>query len=167
MTTSDSIIEDIFPPDSKPLAWKDVMDGTGYDICFKKLHEDAVIPTKGTTSSAGFDLRVIEEVTLDPNEIMAIPLGFATALHEDIHCRIESRSGMALRGLVVLTGVIDADYRGEWKVILMNLSGKTVTLAKGDRIAQAVFRPTLDIAFETVSELPESNRTGGFGSTGR
>lgn len=126
------------------------------------------IPEKGTPDSAGFDLKASEDTVIEPYAITTIPLGFSTSMPSNIHCRIESRSGMALRGAVVLTGVIDADYRGEWKVIMRNFNKDPLIIVKGDRVAQAVFRETLRIAFSMASELSESRRgAGGFGSTGQ
>lgn len=143
-------------------------DLTVFPVRFQPLREGVVPPKQGSLSAAGYDLCAAEDVTIHVDETVAIPLGFATALHNDIHCRIESRSGMAMKGLVVLTGVIDADYRGEWKVIMRNFSGSIQHVAKGDRVAQAVMRPTVRAYFDTVSELSETSRgAGGFGSTGR
>ena len=131
------------------------------------LHPDAKVPELGTDHSAGYDLYAVEDVDFEEDDIKAVPLGFATALPVDIHGRIESRSGMALKGFVVLTGVIDADYRGEWKVILSNYWGAKRSIKKGDRIAQVVFRPTIHRTFQRVDSLSETARgTGGFGSTG-
>lgn len=129
-----------------------------------EIHE----PRQGSPHAAGYDLFAAEALDLLPGEIVKIPLGFATEMHPDIHCRIESRSGLALRGLVVLTGVIDADYRGEWNVIMMNVGKEPHRVAKGDRVAQGVFRPTVRVAFQEVSELSDTSRgVSGFGSTGR
>lgn len=125
-------------------------------------------PKQGTEDSAGYDLFAAESMTIPPHETVCIPLGFSTEIHPDYHCRIESRSGMASRGHAVVTGVIDADYRGEWKVILHNLTDEPLAILSGDKVAQAVFRPTVRIAFQPVSKLSESTRgAGGFGSTGR
>ena len=137
-------------------------------IQFKALSPTAIVPQKGTIDSAGFDLYASEQIEIPPNTTVTIPLGFSTAMPRDIHARIESRSGMAIKGYVVLTGVIDADYRGEWKVILRNLNSEPYTVKVGERIAQAVFRYTAMIVFEQVSELSETSRgAGGFGSTGQ
>lgn len=129
---------------------------------------DSMVPPKfATDGSAGCDLYAAEARIMDPGIIMTIPLGFGTEMPEDIHGRIESRSGLALRGLVVLTGVIDADYRGEWMVILKNTTNETFEIKVGDRIAQVVFRPTIKPTFELVESLTDTARgAGGFGSTG-
>lgn len=134
-----------------------------FPIDFQALREGVEPPKMGSIHAAGYDLCAAEEVFIPMNETSKIPLGFATAMHPDIHCRIESRSGLALKGLVVLTGVIDADYRGEWNVILRNLNVTGYLVAKGDRIAQAVLRPTVRGWWGVVSELPDSVRgAGGF-----
>ncbi len=134
---------------------------------FLPLVPAAVAPALGTTSAAGYDLAVPAAVTLQPGQRTAIPLGFALALPAHLHGRIESRSGLALKGMVVLTGVIDADYRGELKVIMQNFSSEPHTFAAGDRVAQLVLRRTEHVAFETVQLLDSTERGGGgFGSTG-
>lgn len=137
------------------------------NVLFKKLREDVVLPQKGSFHAAGYDLATPEAVRFEPGERKTISLGFATAIVGGFHGRIESRSGLALKGLVVLTGVIDSDYRGEWKVIMQNFSPEVHEFAAGDRVAQVVFRPTVTVNFTAVQELPETFRgAGGFGSTG-
>lgn len=152
-----------------------------FPVAIQVLHPEARAPKKSTLESAGYDLFCVESFSLYPGETKAVPLGFSTQMPSGIHGRIESRSGLALRGLVVLTGVIDADYRGEWHVILRNLNmrpeipivggsgpGKPFEFAAGDKIAQVVFRPTVDVHFEVADALSRSERgAGGFGSTGR
>lgn len=154
-----------------------------YPVKFQKLNDSAIIPTRGTSHSAGYDLYVAEAVTLKPGETKLVSLGFATEIHPDIHGRIESRSGRAFSGLVVMTGVIDADYRGEWKVILRNMDTPVSpfnshdfmehrpqprTIAAGEKIAQVVFRETINVIFQPADTLEETPRgAGGFGSTGQ
>lgn len=145
-------------------------------VKFKRLHKDAVIPKRGTILSAGYDLVVPEDFYLKPDVTEAVPLGFSTEIHPMIHGRIESRSGMAVKGVVVQTGVIDADYRGEWKVILrwtpneiheVDTTESLMKLEAGSKIAQVVFRPTVAAHWQEVSELSDTQRgSGGFGSTG-
>jgi dUTP pyrophosphatase len=136
-------------------------------VRFRAINDHAVVPQRGTEFSAGYDLYAAKDLILPSGATTLVPLGFATEIHPDYHGRIESRSGMACKGLVVLTGVIDADYRGEWNVIMHNLTENHYAVKKGERVAQVVFRPTVAVAFETVSELSESSRgAGGFGSTG-
>jgi dUTP pyrophosphatase len=138
-------------------------------VKIKLLHPDAIVPKQGSSHSAGYDLYCLTDVVILPEMTRLIPLGFATEMSPSIHGRIESRSGLAAEGLVVLTGVIDSDYRGEWKVILRNISPDSPRrLLKGTKIAQVVFRPTIWANFQEVPELKDSERgTGGFGSTGQ
>lgn len=132
------------------------------------LNENARVPERGSPQAAGFDLFASEAATIRKGEVVLVPLGFATAMDDTFHGRIEGRSGMASKGLLVVTGVIDADYRGEWKVILQNLGKEDYQVAIGDKVAQVVFRQTVAAHFQTVSRLSESSRgAGGFGSTGR
>ena len=130
------------------------------------------IPEYGTESSAGMDLRawLEEPLTLQPLERALVHTGIYIALPEGYECQIRPRSGLALKkGLTVLNtpGTIDADYRGEIGVILVNLGGEPVNICNGDRIAQAVFTKHERVEFEPVSELDETERgKGGFGHTG-
>jgi deoxyuridine 5'-triphosphate nucleotidohydrolase len=144
--------------------------GEIFRVRWKQLHPDAQIPMRGSLLSAGFDLYCVADQTIYVGATVKIPLGFSTEMPPQIHGRIEARSGLALKGLAVVTGVIDADYRGEWCVIMHYLPGNAMAyrFAKGDKVAQCVFRPTLRVAMEAVSELSDSARgVGGFGSTGR
>jgi dUTP pyrophosphatase len=135
---------------------------------FKALHDQARVPSLGSATAAGYDLSTPEQVVLQPGQRTTIALGFALAIPDALHGRIESRSGLALKGLVVLTGVIDADYRGELKVIMQNFSDAAHTFAPGDRVAQLVLRPTVHATgIDVVETLSDTARgSGGFGSTG-
>ncbi len=137
------------------------------ELQWKRLHPEARPLALGTTHAAGYDVATPEAVTLKPGERTRIPLGFALAIPQHLHGRIESRSGLAFKGLVVLTGVIDADYRGEVMVIMQNFSKEPYEFAAGDRVAQIVFRSTVHPQIAEVEELAGTDRgTGGFGSTG-
>lgn len=137
-------------------------------VKFLPLTPEARIPLRGTELAAGYDLHTPVAVKLAPGERKRLPLGFALGLPEDLHGRIESRSSLALRGLVVLTGVIDADYRGELAVIMQNFSDEVCEFAPGDRVAQLVLRRTEVRFFQPVNSLDATERgDGGFGSTGR
>ena len=154
-------------------AYYEALGGAVQDI--KIFAEADCMPVLGSEHAAGYDLKAAEHVVLQPGETRAISLGFAAALPDDIHARIESRSGLALKGVVVQTGVIDSDYRGTWKAIIrfhgpMETNGfvERWEINPGDRIAQAVLRPTVRRVWTPVDVLPETNRgSGGFGSTGR
>jgi dUTP pyrophosphatase len=133
---------------------------------------DLPLPTRATPASAGFDLHAALEapVTLAPGARALIPTGFAIALPEGYEAQVRPRSGLALRHGIVLPnapGTIDADYRGELAVILMNAGDAPFTIERGERIAQIVVAPVVQARFEEVAELPASQRgAGGFGHTG-
>jgi dUTP pyrophosphatase len=134
--------------------------------------EGIALPAYATASSAGLDLTaaIADDIVLAPGERRAVPTGLAIALPEGYEAQIRPRSGLALHsGVTVLNspGTIDADYRGEIRVILVNLGGDPVTLTRGQRIAQLVLAPVSRLAWREVSDLPDSDRgAGGFGSTG-
>jgi dUTP pyrophosphatase len=125
-----------------------------------------------TEHSAGWDLSadLKEPGILQPGERVAIPTGIAVEIPRGYEGQIRPRSGLALQlGLGVLNspGTIDADYRGEVKVILINSSGSQVTIQPGMRVAQLVVCPVADVSFEECGRLGESGRSeGGFGHTG-
>ncbi len=130
------------------------------------------LPNYETEGSAGMDLRadITEPITLGPLERNLIPTGIFIALPQGFEAQIRPRSGLAAnRGLTCLNspGTIDADYRGEIKVILVNLSNETQTIEPAERIAQMVIAKHERVTWEEVSVLDETLRgAGGFGSTG-
>ncbi len=130
------------------------------------------LPAYGTPQSAGMDLRAWlgEPVTLQPLERRLIPTGVSIELPEGYECQVRPRSGLALkRGLTLLNtpGTIDADYRGEIGVIMVNLDSKPQTIENGERICQMVVARHECVEWEAVDTLSESERgEGGFGHTG-
>ncbi|MBO8470294.1 MAG: dUTP diphosphatase [Bacteroidetes bacterium] len=130
-------------------------------------------PAYATDLSAGMDLKadIAEPVTLGPLQRAVIPTGLYIALPEGTEAQIRPRSGLAARqGITVLNspGTVDADYRGEIKVILVNLSDTAAVINPGDRIAQMVIARYEKIQWEETESLEETSRgEGGFGSTGR
>jgi dUTP pyrophosphatase len=130
------------------------------------------LPAPRTVGAAGFDLAaaVAEAVVLAPGGRALIPTGFALALPQGSEGQIRPRSGLATEyGVTVLNapGTIDADYRGEVQVVLINLGAKPVTIARGMRIAQLVVAPVVRVALTEVASLDVTSRGGGgFGSTG-
>ena len=130
------------------------------------------LPAYATEGAAGVDLAAAVEATLTlaPGERKDIPTGIALALPPGWEGQVRPRSGLALRhGLTVLNspGTIDADYRGEIRIILANLGDAAVTIRRGDRIAQLVIAPVSRAEWQVVAELPATTRgSGGFGSTG-
>ena len=134
-----------------------------------KLTPEATKPTRGTGWSAGFDLSAAEKVVIPPGGRQLVSTGVSVALPYDAVGQIWPRSGLAVKkGLHVGAGIIDADYRGELKVLLFNLGCFSYTAEPGERIAQLVVLPRyLEWTDETVDELPDTDRgDGGFGSTG-
>lgn len=133
---------------------------------------DLPLPSYATDLAAGLDLQAALDapITLEPGQRSLVPTGLAIALPAGFEAQIRPRSGLALRdGITVLNspGTIDADYRGEVKVILVNLGNGPVTLERGMRIAQMVIARYERSAWHEVDELDETARgRGGFGSTG-
>jgi len=146
------------------------------DIDVKRLAhgEGLPLPKYETAQSAGMDLYAAltdgEAVTLGPLERAMVPTGLAMALPAGYEAQVRPRSGLAAKnGLTVLNtpGTIDADYRGEVKVILVNLSNDPFTIERGMRVAQMIIAPVTQGAWQEVAELDETARgAGGFGSTG-
>lgn len=134
----------------------------------KRLHPDAKIPTQGSEFSAGFDLYSVEDYEFQPGETHAIPTGLSIELPEGKACFFWDRSGMGFKGIHRFAGLIDSDYRGEYKVILFNSKKNTFKICKGDRVAQGVIQDYYKPEFIETNELSETQRgTGGFGSTGK
>jgi len=137
--------------------------------------EGLALPAYETAQSAGMDVRaaVPEDapVTLKPGERALIPTGLAMALPEGFEAQMRPRSGLAIKnGITCLNspGTIDADYRGELKVILINHGEAPFVIRRGERIAQIVIAPVTQAMWEIVDSLPDSARgAGGFGSTGK
>ena len=128
------------------------------------------LPRYETPGSAGMDLRADEPFTLAPGERRLVPTGLAFEIPAGFEGQVRARSGLAARhgvALVNAPGTIDSDYRGEVKVILVNLGQEAVSFARGDRIAQLVIAPVVQASVELVEDLTGSHRgSGGFGSTG-
>jgi dUTP pyrophosphatase len=135
--------------------------------------DGASLPGYGTASSSGMDLRAYlsAPVTLKPLDRTLIPTGIRISIPDGFEAQVRPRSGLAIEhGVTVLNtpGTIDADYRGEVKVILINLGKEPFTVRSGDRVAQMVFHKSVRVSFREVGELPQTDRgSGGFGSTGK
>ena len=145
-------------------------------VAIKRLRpeEDADLPLPlyMTPHAAGMDLTaaVREPLTVEPGRIALVPTGLAVALPEGYEAQIRPRSGLALKkGLTLINspGTIDADYRGEIGLAVINLGAEPVTIARGDRVAQMVVARVLRVEFEPVPDLDRTDRgPGGFGHTG-
>jgi dUTP pyrophosphatase len=136
----------------------------------KKLHPDARLPRYAHTDAWGdlaADLYASEAATLAPGATAPVPTGIALEFPSEYGALVEDRSGLAVRGITTLAGVIDPGYRGEIKVVLTNLGEAPATIAAGDRIAQLRLVQRIQASFEEVAELAEAPRgAAGFGSTG-
>jgi dUTP pyrophosphatase len=134
---------------------------------------DLPLPAYATEAAAGVDLlaALAEPVELAPGARRLIPTGISIALPPGFEAQVRPRSGLALKhGVTLLNspGTIDADYRGEIGVILINLGEAAFVLQRGDRVAQLVLAPVARLAWRESADLPDSGRgAGGFGSTGR
>ena len=142
------------------------------DVLIQRLDLELDLPTYAHPGDAGLDLVTTVDATLAPGERKAVPTGIAIALPEGYAAFVHPRSGSALRhGLTVANapGTIDAGYRGEISVALVNLDPtESVSVARGERIAQLVIAPVSTAVLHEVERLPGSHRgSGGFGSTGR
>jgi len=143
------------------------------EIALKRLPhgEGLPLPAYATAHAAGMDVVAAENVTLAPGARHAVATGFAIAIPEGYEVQVRPRSGLALKhGITCLNtpGTIDADYRGEVKVILANLGDEPYMVLRGTRIAQLVPAPVVRARFAEAESLDETDRGGGgFGSTGR
>jgi dUTP pyrophosphatase len=140
-------------------------------IAVRRLDKDLPIPSYARTGDAGLDLLAASDVSLAPGERSAIPTGIAVAIPDGYAGFVHARSGRALReglGLANAPGLIDAGYRGEIKVVVVNLDRDApIHVKRGDKVAQLVVQPVEQVEFLEVDELPASHRgEGGFGSTG-
>lgn len=137
----------------------------------KKLHPDAELPTYAHPGDAGLDLRSVEDVTLKPGDRHAVPTGLAIAIPDGYAGFVHARSGRALKEGLALPnapGLIDSGYRGEIKVVLVNLDPhEPIHIKVGERIAQLVIQKVENVSVVETTDMDETSRgTGGFGSTG-
>ena len=150
------------------------------NLAFSEVHikktsrlEDFDIPSYQTDEAAGVDLSASIEtsIKIHPWEREIIPCGISIAMPKGLEAQIRPRSGLAFKhGITILNtpGTIDSDYRGEIKVVLINLSKDEFTIRPKDRIAQMVFTNVIQVKFKEVENLDQTNRgDGGFGSTGK
>lgn len=140
-------------------------------LSVQRLHPDAVLPSYAHPGDAGLDLTSVAAVTLGPGERAAVPTGLALAVPRGWVGLVHPRSGLARRhGVTVANapGTIDAGYRGEVMVLLVNLGEEAVTLAAGERVAQLLLQRVGSAEVQEVEALDDTARgAGGFGSTGR
>jgi len=142
------------------------------EILIKRLSKNITLPRYETEDSSGLDLaaNIDKQIKILPGKSEIIPTGLAVAIPKNFEIQIRPRSGLAAKNQVSVLntpGTIDADYRGEIKVILINLSDKVFVVEKGLRIAQMVVCPVIKASLKEVTNLEATERgSGGFGSTG-
>ena len=142
------------------------------EVLIKRLSKNVELPKYKTSGSSGLDLaaNVESQIKIKPGKTSIIPTGISVSIPKNFEIQIRPRSGLAAKNQISVLntpGTIDADYRGELKVILINLSDKTFTVERGSRIAQMVLCPIVKAKFKEVDTLDDTNRgAGGFGSTG-
>jgi dUTP pyrophosphatase len=143
-------------------------------LLIHRLHPEATSPRRMSEGAAGLDLAAClpgGPVRLSPGERCLVSTGLSLAIPEGYEGQVRPRSGLALRhGITIVNapGTIDADYRGELQVILINLGQEPFEIRHGERVAQLVLAPVAHLSIDLVDELPPAVRgTGGFGSTGR
>ena len=142
-------------------------------ILVKKFDKNIKLPTYKTSGSSGMDLvaYVKNKIAISPGKTTIIPTGIAVAIPKNYEIQIRPRSGLAAKkGISVLNtpGTVDSDYRGEIKIILINLSKKTFFVKSGDRVAQMILCPVVRGELKEVQNLPKTVRgKRGFGSTGK
>ena len=142
-------------------------------ILVKKFDKNIKLPTYKTSGSSGMDLvaYIKNKITINPGKTAMIPTGIAVAIPKNYEIQIRPRSGLAVKkGISVLNtpGTVDSDYRGEIKIILINLSKESFVVKSGDRVAQMILCPVVRAKLKEVKNLPKTIRgKGGFGSTGK
>ena len=142
------------------------------EILIKRLSKNISLPKYETEGSSGMDLaaNIEKEIRIDPGKSAIIPTGLAVSIPQGYEIQIRPRSGLAAKSKITVLntpGTIDADYRGEIKVILINLGNKSFLIEKGSRIAQMIVCPVIQVKIQEVDSLNKTNRgKGGFGSTG-
>ena len=142
------------------------------EILIKRLSREVTLPKYETDGSSGLDLAAFidNDIEIKPGKSEIIPTGLAVAIPKNFEIQIRPRSGLAAKNQISVLntpGTIDADYRGEIKIILINLSDKSFTVKKGLRIAQMVLCPVVKAKLKEVQSLESTKRgSGGFGSTG-
>ena len=142
------------------------------EVLIKRLSKNIELPKYETNGSSGMDLsaNIEKQIKIEPGKTSIIPTGISVSIPKNFEIQIRSRSGLAAKSQISVLnspGTIDADYRGELKVILINLGNKTFVVEKGARIAQMVLCPIVKAKFKEVDKLEDTIRgEGGFGSTG-
>lgn len=138
------------------------------EVKLQRLHPNAKVPTQGTAGSAGWDLYSVERGMIASEDVLVFSTGWKVEVPEGYYLEIKGRSGLATKGIWAHIGTVDADFRGEMKVVLVNHSDGIYEVKEGDRIAQCILHPVVSTSFKEVSVLSETTRgANGYGSTGR
>jgi dUTP pyrophosphatase len=137
------------------------------ELKVKRIHPDAKIPVYGHPGDAGMDLFAVVDRTLAPGEVFAIPTGIQVAIPAGSVGLIWDKSGISLKGVHRLAGVVDAGYRGEVQVVMINLGKEPFAVKKGMKIAQMLIQPVTGVRIVESETLDDTSRgEDGFGSTG-
>lgn len=137
-------------------------------VKLKLIHPDAKMPAYMTDGAAGFDLYSIEDCVIQPGKHSIVGTGIAMEIKEGFCWQLWGRGGLGAKGIGLFAGLIDSDYRGEFKVILYNSTSEPYKVCKGDRIVQVVVVPIAKAEFEIADNLSETKRgEGRFHSTGK
>ena len=137
------------------------------ELKVKRIHPDAKIPVYGHPGDAGMDLFAVVDRVLGPGDVFAVPTGIQVAIPSGFAGLIWDKSGISLKGVHRLAGVVDAGYRGEVQVVMINLGNEPFPIRKGMKIAQMLIQPVAAVAVidsDTLDDTPRGE--GGFGSTG-
>jgi len=138
------------------------------ELKIKRIHADAKLPSYGHLGDAGLDLFSADDVVLEKGQVLDVPTGIKVAIPEGYMGLVWDKSGVSLRGVHRLAGVIDSGYRGEVKVVLVNLSEEPFVISKGMKIAQLLIQHVTAVKVVEVEDLGGTPRgEGGFGSTGK
>jgi dUTP pyrophosphatase len=137
------------------------------DLKVKRLHPEAKLPVYGHPGDAGLDLFSVVDRDLAPGEVFAVPTGIQIAVPAGHAGLVWDKSGISLKGVHRLAGVVDAGYRGEVQVVMINLGDRPFAVKKGMKIAQMLVQPVAAVAVVESESLDDTSRgEGGFGSTG-
>jgi dUTP pyrophosphatase len=146
----------------------DAVDAELQVLSFKRLDPRAILPTRGSSLSAGLDIYSIEDLAIEPKQRAVVRTGLAVAIPEGYYGRLAPRSGLATQiGLDTLAGVIDADYRGEIGCLLYNAGDEAIQLPARSKICQLIIEKIITPIAVWADEISDTDRgSGGFGSTG-
>ncbi len=143
------------------------MKGTAMELKVKRIHPEAKLPLYGHPGDAGLDLFSVVDRPLGPGEVFAVPTGIQVAIPAGFVGLIWDKSGISLKGVHRLAGVVDAGYRGEVQVVMINLGPAAFEIRKGMKIAQMLIQPVVAVEVVESDSLDGTSRgEGGFGSTG-